>query len=203
MMVPRTDEQRAAHARLMAQVAIGDHAAFEALYDEFADLVFSIALGMLKDRGRAEDAAQDVWVKLWNAAGSFDAARSSVATWVTTLTHRHVIDLLRRASVRVGDRANHEPGDEIAGRVAGGADTEHDAIVGVFSEDVRRAMEQLPPLQREAIRLSYFDGYSQSEIATRLEKPLGTVKTYMFQGMRTLRGLLDVAEPSREPAPPS
>ncbi|MCW2973872.1 MAG: sigK [Thermoleophilia bacterium] len=183
----------------MAQVAIGDHAAFEALYDEFADLVFSIALGMLKDRGRAEDAAQDVWVKLWNAAGSFDGQRSSVATWVTTLTHRHVIDLIRRANVRVGDRTNHEPGDEIAGRLAGAADTAHDAVVSVMGDDARRALAELPPQQAEAIELAYFGGFSQSEIATKMGKPLGTVKTYMFQGMRTLRDLLDVDVTSNNP----
>jgi RNA polymerase sigma-70 factor (ECF subfamily) len=192
MMVQRTDEQRAAHARLMAQVAIGDHTAFEALYDEFADLVYSIALNMMKDRGRSEDAAQDVWVKLWNAAGSFDGQRSSVATWVTTLTHRHVIDLLRRSNVRVGDRNNHEPGDEIAARLDGGSDTEHDAVVSVMGDDIRQALHQLPTQQAQALELAYFHGLSQSEIATRLEKPLGTVKTYMFQGMRTLRDILDV-----------
>jgi RNA polymerase sigma-70 factor (ECF subfamily) len=193
MMVPRTEEQRAAHARLMAQVAIGDHAAFEALYDEFADLVFSIAIGMLHDRGRAEDAAQDIWVKLWNAAGGFDGQRSSVATWVTTLTHRHVIDLMRRANVRFGDRANHEPGDEIAARLDGGSDTEHDAVVSVMGDDIREALHKLPPLQAQALELAYFSGLSQSEIATRLAKPLGTVKTYMFQGMRTLRDLLNIS----------
>ncbi|MBC7460204.1 MAG: sigma-70 family RNA polymerase sigma factor [Thermoleophilia bacterium] len=173
-------------------MAIGDHTAFEALYDEFADLVFSIALGMLNDRGRAEDAAQDVWVKLWNAAGSFDGGRSSVATWVTTLAHRHVIDLIRRSNVRVGDRTNHEPGDEIAERLDAGSDTEHDAVVSVMGDDARRALAELPPLQAEAIGLAYFGGFSQSEIAAKMQKPLGTVKTYMFQGMRTLRDLLDV-----------
>ena len=113
----RTAEQRAQHATWMAGTAAGDHASFAALYDEFADLVFSICAGMLRDHGRAEDAAQDVWVKVWNAAGSFDPGRASVATWVTTLTHRHVIDLLRRASVRPGDRPGFEPGDEVAARV--------------------------------------------------------------------------------------
>lgn len=185
----------------MAQVAIGDHAAFEALYDEFADLVYSIALGLLRDRGRAEDAAQDAWVKLWNAAGSFDPDRASVATWVTTLTHRHVVDLLRRASVRVGDRVGHEPGDETAARVAATSDTAHEAIVAAYSDDVRSAMERLDPNQRVALELAYLRGLSQSEIAERLQKPLGTVKTYMYQGMRRLRELLGVAEELAERSP--
>ena len=180
----------------MAQVAVGDSAAFEALYDEFADLVFSIAIGMLRDRGRAEDAAQDVWVKVWNAAGGFDAERASVATWLTTLAHRHVIDLIRRANVRSGDRTGIEPGDEVAARLASGADTEHDAVTAAYAQDVRAALTSLSDEQRRCIELAYFDGLSQSEIAIRLEKPLGTVKTYMFQGMRRLRGSLGVTDPT-------
>src|SRR4051812_29852176 len=179
----RTDEQRANDARLMAQIAVGDHAAFEALYDTFADLVFSIALGMLRDRQRAEDATQDVWVKLWNAASSFDPTKASVATWLTTLAHRHVIDLIRRAKVRVADQLGTEAGDEVAARIAGDSDTEAAAVTAAYSDDVREAMSALDPQQRLCIELAYFDGLSQSEIAARIGKPLGTVKTYMYQGM--------------------
>lgn len=178
----------------MAQIAVGDHAAFEALYDVYADLVFSIALGMLRDRQRAEDAAQDVWVKLWNAATSFDPTRASVATWLTTLAHRHVIDLIRRAKVRVADQVGSEAGDEVAARMAGDADTEAAGVTAAYSEDVRAAMGSLEPGQRLCIELAYFEGLSQSEIAARIEKPLGTVKTYMFQGMRRLRTRLGVGD---------
>lgn len=188
----RTAEQRAAHADWMRAVADGDADAFEQLYDEFADVVYSIAIQMLRDRGRAEDAAQDVWVKVWNAAGSFDPARASVATWITTLAHRHLIDLLRRAKARPGDRIGSEPGDETAARVSTGEDVAETATDVAYVEEIRVAMGQLNDDQRRVIELAYFSGLTQSEIAERLGKPLGTVKTYMYQGMRRLRDVLGV-----------
>ncbi len=188
----RTPEQRAQHVAWMRQVADGDPDVFELLYDEFVDLTFSIAMGMLRDRQRAEDATQDVWIKVWNAASTYDAEKASVATWITTLTHRHMIDLLRRASVRPGDRPGAEAGDEVAARVANDDDVAEAATNRAYVDDVRTAMAELSDDQRVAIELAYFDGLSQSEIAERLGKPLGTVKTYMFQGMRRLRDLLGV-----------
>jgi RNA polymerase sigma-70 factor (ECF subfamily) len=190
----RTAEERAEHAIWMRKVAEGDQAAFASLYDEFSGLVYSISIGMLRDAGRAEDAAQDVWVKVWNAASAFDPERASVATWITTLCHRHVIDLLRRASARPGDRPGHEAGDETAARVAASDDTAGSALTAAYSEDVRAGLAQLPANQRVALELAYFQGLTQTEIAARLEKPLGTVKTYMFQGMRRLRDVLGVAD---------
>jgi RNA polymerase sigma-70 factor (ECF subfamily) len=133
-----------------------------------------------------------VWVKVWNAAGSFDASRASVATWITTLSHRHVIDLLRRAKVRAADRPGGVPGDEAAARVATEEDVAEGAVNAVYGDEIRDAMQQLSDDQRRALELAYFGGYSQSEIAELLGKPLGTVKTYMFQGMRRLRDLLGV-----------
>jgi RNA polymerase sigma-70 factor, ECF subfamily len=188
----RTDEQRSEHAEWMRLAAAGDAEAFEQLYDEFADLTFSIAIGMLRDRQRAEDATQDVWIKVWNAAGTFDPARASVATWITTLCHRHVIDLLRRARVRAADRPGGEPGDEVAARIATSEDVATTATNAAYGERVREALRELGDDQRVALELAYFEGYTQSEIAEHLGKPLGTVKTYMFQGMRRLRTALGV-----------
>ena len=146
-----------------------------------------MTIGMLRDRGRAEDAAQDVWVKVWNASSSFDPQRASVATWITTLAHRHLIDLLRRARVRAADRPGSEPGDETAARVATNEDVAETATNSVYGEDIRVAMRVLSDDQRRALELAYFGGFTQSEIAEQLGKPLGTIKTYMFQGMRRLR----------------
>jgi RNA polymerase sigma-70 factor (ECF subfamily) len=191
-MTQRTAEQRAQHVAWMRQVADGDPDVFELLYDEFVGLTFSIALGMLRDRQRAEDATQDVWIKVWNAASTYDADKAAVATWITTLTHRHMIDMIRRQNVRPGDRPGAEAGDEVAARISNDDDVAEDAINRAYATDVREAMSSLTGDQRTAIELAYFDGLTQSEIAERLGKPLGTVKTYMFQGMRRLRDALGV-----------
>ncbi|MCW2920165.1 MAG: polymerase sigma-70 factor [Thermoleophilia bacterium] len=188
----RTAEQRAQHVAWMRQVADGDPDVFELLYDEFVDLTFSIALGMLRDRQRAEDATQDVWIKVWNAASTYDADKASVATWITTLAHRHMIDMIRRANARPGDRPGLEAGDEVAARLSNSDDVAEDATNRAYAADVREAMSELTGDQRTAIELAYFDGLTQSEIAERLQKPLGTIKTYMFQGMRRLRETLGV-----------
>lgn len=188
----RSDEQRAQHVAWMRQVADGDPDSFELLYDEFVDLTFSMAVNMLRDRQRAEDATQDVWIKVWNAASTYDSGKASVATWISTLTHRHLIDQLRRAAARPGDKPGAEAGDEVAARMSNSEDVAEDATNRAYVEDVRAAMAELSPEQRTAIELAYFDGLTQSEIAERLGKPLGTVKTYVFQGMRRLRETLGV-----------
>jgi len=110
---------------------------------------------------------------------------------ITTIAHRHVIDVLRRQGARPGDVLGREPGDEVAAREASHADTEDEALRHVTVETIREAMRELPAMQRTALELAYFEGLTQTEIAARLDKPLGTVKTYMFQGMRRLRVLLD------------
>lgn len=176
----------------MRRVANADGDAFAELYDEFADTVFSIAVAMLRDRGRAEDAAQDVWIKIWNAAGSFDSARASVATWIATITHRHALDLLRRMSVRRGEQPGSEPGDERAAREASELDVAERASDLAYTGEIRVAMRELSDEQRTTIELAYFGGLTHSEIAARMDKPIGTIKTYMFQGMRRLRDALDI-----------
>lgn len=189
-----------ADANLMPRVAAGDRAAFEQLYDAFSGLVYSIARGMLRDDRRAEDAAQDAWIKVWNAAGSFDPQRASVATWITTLTHRHVIDAIRHERVRSADRPGSEPGDDVAARQASRDDVAGMAIDKAYGEDIRSAMDGLRAEYRTVIELTYFGGYTQREIAEQLAKPIGTIKTYMYQGMRQLRELLD-EQPTPATAP--
>ena len=110
---------------------------------------------------------------------------------ITTIAHRQMIDVLRRRAARPGDVIGAESGDERLEREPDGSDTAAEAIGNVSLETIRVAMRALPDAQRVALELGYFEGLSQSEIAARLDKPLGTVKTYMFQGLRRLRGLLE------------
>jgi len=178
-------------AACVERVADGDHEAFSELYDEFSGVVYSIALGLLRDPAAAEDAAQDIWVKVWNAAGTFDAERASVATWIVVITRRHVFDVLRRDKVRAAGRPGIDPEGAAGLAVPAADDVAGEVELRAVGVELRAALEQLPEMQRTALVLAYFGGRSQSEVAEELGKPLGTIKTYMFQGMRRLRAILD------------
>lgn len=179
-------------ARCLELVAAGDRDAFAALYDEFSGLVYSIALRMLRSPAAAEDATQDVWVKVWNAAATYDRRRAAVATWILVITRRHVLDVLRREAVRAAGRPGIDPeADADALAISAPDDVPREVERGELAVEVRSALAQLPYEQRRALVLAHHGGLTQREIADELQKPLGTVKTYMFQGMRRLRTLLD------------
>lgn len=185
-----TDQQQL--ARWVQQVAGGDRDAFSALYDEFCGLVFSVARGMLRDAALAEDASQDIWVKVWNAASTYDPARAAVSTWLMVITRRHALDVLRKEKVRAAGKPGIDPhADSGALAVAADDDVAEHAQLAALGDDVKAALRQLPHEQRRALVLAYYGGRTQSEIAAELGKPLGTIKTYMFQGMRTMRTILD------------
>lgn len=182
------DEQ----ARCLERVGDGDRDAFAALYDEYSGLVYSLALRMLRSPAAAEDATQDVWVKIWNAAATYDARRAAVSTWIVVITRRHVLDVLRREKVRAAGKPGIDPQDDAdALAISAPDDVARAAELDDLGAEVRAALAQLPHEQRRALVLAYHGGLTQREIADALHKPLGTVKTYMFQGMRTLRTLLD------------
>lgn len=183
---------RDAQARCVTRVAGGDRDAFAELYDEFSGLVFSISVSMLRNHAAAEDAAQDVWVKVWNAASSFDASRASVSTWIVVITRRHVLDLLRRDKVRAAGRPGLDPEtDADALAISAPDDVAREAELSELSAEVRAALAELPFEQRRALVLAYYGGRTQSEVAAELQKPLGTIKTYMFHGLRRMRDHLD------------
>lgn len=179
-------------ARTLERVGAGDRDAFTTLYDEFSGLVYSVALRMLRTPAAAEDATQDIWVKIWNAAATYDSRRAAVSTWIIVITRRHVLDVLRREKVRAAGKPGIDPQDDAdALAISSPDDVAHEAELQELSAEVRGALAQLPYEQRRALVLAYHGGLTQREIADELQKPLGTVKTYMFQGMRTMRTLLD------------
>jgi RNA polymerase sigma-70 factor (ECF subfamily) len=189
-VAPVRDPQE--QARCLERVGAGDREAFAILYDEFSGLVYSLALRMLRTPAAAEDATQDIWVKIWNAAATYDARRAAVSTWIVVITRRHVLDLLRREKVRAAGRPGIDPQDDAdALAISAPDDVAQAAELQELGAEVRTALAQLPHEQRRALVLAYHGGYTQREIADELQKPLGTVKTYMFQGMRTMRTLLD------------
>lgn len=185
--------------RLLQRVAAGDLQAFTQLYDEFSGLMFSLALRILRDRSQAEDVLQDVFLQIWNRAESYNSQLGKPITWMITLTRNRAIDRLR--SNARGQRlieAALEHGIGTPQNTCGSLESalRHEAATGV-----RRAMTQLPPEQREAIELAFFAGLTQTEVASALRQPLGTIKARIRRGMIRLRDLLEEVElnPSKTP----
>lgn len=170
---------------LVQRVAGRDQDALRTLYGKHGRLVFSLAYRLLGDRQHAEDCTQEVFVALWRNAASYDARRARVTTWLFTITRNTAIDAVRRLESR---RADPLPeGDAWA---AGAASDTADLVAAADdAERVAGALAALPRVQHEALALAYFDGLSHSEIADRLEVPLGTVKGRIRLGLDRLREL--------------
>jgi RNA polymerase sigma-70 factor, ECF subfamily len=172
---------------LVSRVARGDSSAFEGLYDALGPAVYGIARRVLRDPSRSEDVTQEVFLEVWRKAPSFDDARGSAKTWVMTIAHRRAVDAVRRSESQkkydgraVLDEVHHdEPVDMVI------KDEEHSAV--------RTCLETLTELQMESVRLAYFNGYTYSEVATLLDKPLPTIKTRMRDGLIRLRDCLETS----------
>jgi len=173
---------------LVALVARADESALAELYDRVGRIAYGLALRVLRDDRLAEDAVQEGFLTVWRTAAAFRAERAKASTWILTLVHRRAVDLVRREERR---RAEPLP-DEIAAQSARVAEpTDEAAWLRFERERVQDALRQLPDVQREAIELAYYGGFSQSELAERLGVPLGTIKSRMFAGLARLRELLD------------
>jgi RNA polymerase sigma-70 factor, ECF subfamily len=173
---------------VLGQVARGDEAAFERLYDRVAGVVFGVVRRVVRDPAQSEEVAQEVLVEVWRTATRFDPARGTALTWILTMAHRRAVDRVRSAQAaadrddRVGKLARTPAFDEVAEAVE----------TKLEQEQVRRALAQLTPLQREAVTLAYYGGHTYREVAELLDVPLGTVKTRLRDGLIRLRDMLGV-----------
>ncbi|MGE3961071.1 MAG: RNA polymerase sigma factor [Dehalococcoidia bacterium] len=163
-----------------------DEGALATLYDQLGGRAYGLALRVLRDGAAAEDVVQQAFATLWEQADRLDAARGSVEGLLLTIVHRRAVDAARARQRRLGrdaaldvDPADTEPGP--AERMA--ADDE----AAERAREVRAALAVLPAPQREVVLLAYFGGLSQQEIATRLDVPLGTVKSRLRLAMQRLR----------------
>ena len=174
--------------RLLLQVAGGDEQAFAELYRRVAPAVFGLVGKVVRNPAQAEEVTQEVFVELWRGAGRFDPGRGTARSWIMTCAHRRAVDRVRsaeRAARRdelAGRRDQGRPYDEVAERVETGLEHEH----------VRRSLDALTELQREALVLAYYGGHTQREIAELLGVPVGTVKTRLRDGLIRLRDHLGV-----------
>ena len=156
-------------ATLLQRIARGDRGAFELLYKRYARAVLSLALRLLRDRGRAEDATQETFAAIWRSAGSYKPERGPGAPWLFAVARNAIVD---RARARTDIPVEH--GEETPSGESGPGERAEQAWL---SWRVHGALAQLPERERVALELAYWSGLSQSEIAERLGIPLGTVKT--------------------------
>jgi RNA polymerase sigma-70 factor, ECF subfamily len=169
---------------LLTRIVARDPEALAALYDRHRGVVMAFALRVLRDRAEAEEAVVDVFHQVWRQAETFDAARGTVAAWITTLCRSRAIDRLRRRQRRETVEAAD---DRLTAIPSAEPRPDERAENSLRRRRIVKALSGLSAGQREAIELAYYGGLSHSEIATRLGEPLGTVKTRIRQGMMALR----------------
>jgi RNA polymerase sigma-70 factor (ECF subfamily) len=179
----RADVAQLSDEALIDGVARSDEEALGELYDRYGRAAYGLALRVLRDPSLAEDAVQEAFLHVWRSAARFQPERGKAGTWVLTFVHRRAVDLVRREERRRGEPAGSAPPATVPG-------ADEDADRRSKREIVQDALSRLPAEQREAIELAYYGGYTQSELAERLGEPLGTIKSRMFTGLQSLRGLL-------------
>lgn len=172
---------------LVERCASGDQSALAALYDESNRLVYSMALRILRDTADAEEVTLDVYMQVWKTAGGYSGDRGSVGTWLVMLARTRAIDRLRSRESRT---RMEDPLPEQTEFPASTPSPEQEAQERWHRDRVVSALETLSPEQRQAVELAVFSGFTHSELAVRLNQPLGTVKTRVRQGMIKLRATL-------------
>lgn len=187
--MPELDLAATNEAEAIARVARGDHAALKDLYDSHAPRVLAIGLMLLKDRSEAEDVTQETFLDAWRRAPEFDRARGSVSAWICSIARSRAIDRLRSrgTAARAATAASREPaGPPPPPPLELAAAREN-------REMLLAALQRLPPEQRTALELAYYEGLSQREIAERQQEPLGTIKTRVRLAMQRLGEFLAAA----------
>ena len=174
--------------QLLQATGQGDAAAFRALYDDTSAQLFGVLVRMLKRRELADEVLQDVFVSVWNKASGYRASQGRAITWMVSIARNRAVDVLRKTQ----RETPMEPA--VAEQIPAAPDFGIDPAR--FADEIGRAeklyecMGKLSPDQLQSIRLAYFEGFSHSELAERLAKPLGTVKSWVRRGMDQLKDCL-------------
>jgi RNA polymerase sigma-70 factor, ECF subfamily len=179
---PRDDETDL--ERLLALVARGDQDAFEAIYDKLSGPAYGLVRKVLRDPAQSEEVTQEVMLEVWRSASRFDPARGSATSWALTIAHRRAVDRVRSETAAADREQRSAPFpfdvDDVADTVAARMD----------AEQVRHCLDGLTELQREAITLAYYGGFTYPQVASRLKVALGTIKTRIRDGLMRLGNCL-------------
>lgn len=175
-------------AELLRRSARGDREAFAQLYDATAARAHGLVLRVVRNPAQAEEVTQEVFLEVWRQASRFDPQRGSALAWLMTIAHRKAVDRVR--SAEAADRRDtvyHQQNQDVDHDAT--ADAAHASLE---ARRVRTALQQLTDVQREAIELAYFGGYTHTEVAALLDLPVGTAKTRIRDGLIRLRDTIGV-----------
>jgi RNA polymerase sigma-70 factor (ECF subfamily) len=176
-------------AHLLEQILDAQVSALNELYNRYSRLIYSVALNIVAEQRTAEEITLDVFMRVWERAGTYRADRGTVRVWLSSMARNRAIDVLRRDRARYSARrkfwAEHVSSPNINER-----NPESAAALQMNKERLRLAINQLTDEQRDILALAYFQGYTQSEIAQIRDLPLGTVKTRIRSAIQKLRQLL-------------
>jgi RNA polymerase sigma-70 factor (ECF subfamily) len=189
--------QRLAHC--LSRSALGDREAFRELYELSSGRLFAVVLRIQRERGKAEELLQEIYVAVWKSAGSFDAQRSQPLTWLTQIARNKAIDSLRRERTqpRLESLGFDDP-DSDAGEALEQVPDDSPGPAALLERagelrELQHCMQELTAQQRQSLALAFYDGLSHSEVADHLRQPLGTVKSWLRRALGTLKGCLDRA----------
>ncbi len=170
---------------LMDNVAEGKGEAIEELYDRFGKLVYRMAYQLMPTKADAEDAVQEIFLRLWQSAGRFDRSKAALVTWVMLISRRHLVDRLRRQKVRPRPQAFDESWalTDSDQQESG----ENSALVTERQRRLHERIEALPELQREVVQRAYLGGRTLREISLELDRPIGTIKSALSRALAGLR----------------
>ena len=184
-MSSRKQQQNAVDLDLMRRIAADDERAVEEMYDRFGSLVYRMAYQAMPTRADADDAVQEVFVRLWKTAERFDPKRAALVTWVMLITRRHLVDRLRRKRARISTGAIEESAVRDTRRENEfiGIGLERDERFG----EVMERIAELPELQQRVVTRAYLGGQTLRQISEELETPLGTVKSALSRALVRLR----------------
>jgi len=186
---PTLDDTKLDDASLIQRLTLHQTDALSELYDRYGRLVYSLTLNAIRDQAVAEEIVQDVFIRVWEKANTYDARIAKVSTWLSSITRNRIIDEIRRSQRRPEKNSvswTELSQSEIPYRLG----PEEDEELYWLQSSIRAALATLPSDQREALTLAFYKGYSHTEIAELLGVPLGTVKTRIRSAMQKLRLVL-------------
>jgi len=170
---------------LMDRVAKGENSAIEELYDRFGSLVFRMAYQMMPTKAEAEDAVQEIFIRLWKSADRYSRKKAALITWVMLISRRHLVDRLRRKRVRPQSTTFDETWSSADKNPSSSG--ERSMLLDEREKRLRERIEKLPDLQREVVQRAYLGGRTLREISLELDRPIGTIKSALSRALASLR----------------